>query len=244
MERNATFTYEFYRELLRRVTAEFEPATVSAFDTTGDRLRAFVRHDIDVSVERAVKLAEVEHDAGVAATYMVLTDSPLYDLDEHAREIRRLADLGHEVGLHYDLTDDDGSRQELAATVPEIAASRDRLASVLAESVDSVSFHRPTEQVIEGPGTVAGMVNAYREELLEAYLSDSMGRWREGPPVEQIDALANPPRLQILTHPVWWGVDHRSQVEWLLDAADSLDELDDAARTELENIYPDIAHHL
>ena len=61
-----------------------------------------LRHDVDLSLDAAVRMAELEHDAGATATYFLMTESVFYNLDssEGVAAIERLRALGHRVGLH------------------------------------------------------------------------------------------------------------------------------------------------
>ena len=62
------------------------------------------RHDVDVSMHRAARLAEIEAERGVVATYFVNPRSVFYNLLEPEIEVllRRIRSLGHEIGLHFD----------------------------------------------------------------------------------------------------------------------------------------------
>ena len=64
----------------------------------------FLRHDIDFSLEMCLPMAEVEASRGIQATYYVLLNGP-YNVDDEngRRHLLRLVELGHEIGLHYDL---------------------------------------------------------------------------------------------------------------------------------------------
>src|SRR5439155_2531726 len=61
-----------------------------------------LRHDVDLSLNAAVRLAELEAEAGARATYFLMTESVFYNLDsEEGREaVERLRALGHRVALH------------------------------------------------------------------------------------------------------------------------------------------------
>ena len=67
--------------------------------TPGDLL---LRHDVDLSLDAAVTLAELEAGAGAQATYFLMTRSVFYNLasPEGERALARLRELGHRVGLH------------------------------------------------------------------------------------------------------------------------------------------------
>jgi hypothetical protein len=149
---------------------------------------------------------------GVRASYMVMLVSPLYRAEEPGSraKLARLVELGHEVGLHFDIHDRDhaGHAPDLAAIERRLRAAAHRLEQLTSRPVQSVSFHRPVRPLQRGPLYVAGLVNAYAAPLMAWYLSDSKGSWREGDPLA---SLRNPagPVLQVLIHPVWWDEEHR-----------------------------------
>ena len=62
------------------------------------------RHDVDVSMHRAARLAEIEAERGAVATYFVNPRSAFYNLrsPKSRRLLRRIRSLGHEIGLHFD----------------------------------------------------------------------------------------------------------------------------------------------
>ena len=60
---------------------------------------AILRHDVDTKPHRALSMARLEHSMGISSTYYF----------RHTREvfkpqiIREVADLGHEIGYHYEV---------------------------------------------------------------------------------------------------------------------------------------------
>jgi hypothetical protein len=204
---SADWSYEYLRRLTAKVKSRYALTTLAnAPEVLASEARtAFIRHDVDVSLERAQKLATLERSWGVTATYHVMLSCPFYDVhDASARAaLAAIRASGHEVGLHYHPTHDEAASPPHAAD-EEIDGACRRLEDLLGEPVRSVSFHLPPPGLIGGPLRVAGRVNAYAAPLLDWYLSDSRGRWREGEPLVTLDK----PRssyLQILVHPLWWG---------------------------------------
>lgn len=59
---------------------------------------AVLRHDVDRLAGRALVLAEIEHELGIPATYFFRTRRHVFD---HA-VIRKIQELGHEIGYHYE----------------------------------------------------------------------------------------------------------------------------------------------
>lgn len=62
-----------------------------------------LRHDIDVRLDTALRLAELEHERGLCATYFVLNTARYWREPGLLDALRRIQDLGHEVGWHNDL---------------------------------------------------------------------------------------------------------------------------------------------
>lgn len=239
------FSYDYYRTLLRTLQANFDLRTLSEYQSrrpTDERV-AFVRHDVDVCLERAVEMAEIEHELGVRSTYMLIPDSPLYDIEEEKDLLHLIHEFGHEIALHCDLepaapSGVDASADGLSRTeLRQIEEDKRRLEAIDIQPITSLSFHRPSERVLEGPRTIAGMVNAYNPDLLSAYISDSSGRWREGNPIESITANAAADRLQVLTHPIWWGTHHLPPLERFSSVAAEFGVLDERMYAELVSIY-------
>ena len=217
----ADFSYAYFRRLICTAQAHFDLHTVAeapAALRAGGRPKLILRNDVDVSLTRALRLAEVEAELGARATYMVMTNSPLYAVDAPASRavLRRLTALGHEVGLHFDFADP--AEREAGAAVeavePAIVAACERLEAASGQPVRSLSFHRPLPQFLRGPWYVTGRVNAYARELMDWYLSDSGGRWRQGEPLPMLERPTRPV-LQLLTHPIWWDEAHAAPADRL-----------------------------
>ncbi|RJR46514.1 MAG: hypothetical protein C4567_02220 [Deltaproteobacteria bacterium] len=219
---NEHFHYDYFRELLTVAKDKFvlhllkeAPLVLAA----GAGPALLLRHDVDVSLKRAYAMAEIEHRLGVAATYMVLADSPLYRLatPESRGIIRDLQAMGHEVALHFaapaDPGEDEGRWQELESRV---LGAKALLEDILQAEVASISFHKPITRLLRGPLKIFNLVNAYSRELMDWYLSDSRGRWREGEPLPKLRQPAKP-LLQLLIHPIWWGETHLGAMERMED---------------------------
>ena len=93
------FTLKKYRELisaLRDAGYEFVTYAEYAEGRGGNRL-IVMRHDVDRSVAKACAMAQVEREMGVWASYYVRER-----FLEEKEAIGLLADMGHEVGYHYE----------------------------------------------------------------------------------------------------------------------------------------------
>lgn len=223
---SSDFSYGYFRQILQAIQSNFEwhllCDALEILDTSG-KPKLILRHDIDISLKMALKMAEIEHDFGICATYMVITNAPFYCLDDKVSKdiLRQLIAMGHEVALHFDL--DDAERNNhctISLLDAKIQSACKQLEQIIDRPVHSISFHRPMPQFLRGPLTVSGMINAYAQELMDWYLSDSKGCWREGEPLPK---LLRPEKslLQLLIHPFWWGDEHMSPEDRLQEFFDA-----------------------
>jgi hypothetical protein len=135
----------------------------------------FWRHDVDVSVTAAVKLAEWEHERNVKSTYYLMRTSPFYSRMDAMEAADAIADLGHTIGLHIDL------RQ----TRPAVTHL-------------PVSYHCPTPDLIWQD--VPAWENANALVWKGRYYSDSRGRFAYGDPEDH----QGPWPISLNLHPEWW----------------------------------------
>jgi hypothetical protein len=204
---SADWSYAYLCALMTKVASRRRFAVLSAAPHALARPEpvAFVRHDVDMSLERARALAEREAEWGVVATYHVMLSSPFYDVSSPASRaaLATIASLGHEVGLHFHAPQD-GVLDHADEADEVVARACERFEDITGVAPLSVSFHLPTATSMGGPLLVGGRVNAYAGPLVAWYLSDSRARWREGEPKLSLDS-PRAEHLQLLVHPVWWG---------------------------------------
>ena len=199
------FTEEGYRACLALAAAcwRFE-----SFGTASATPHVLWRHDVDVSPNRALRLAEIENTRGVKATYFFLLHSEFYSCFEKSIRaiMRRIAGLGHDIGLHFDVAFYDDI-VDLASLERRILFEANLVAELAAAQPGAVSFHNPTPQQLEryDQPRLAGLANAYGRPLQTGYhyVSDSNGYWRFNRLHDVLAARANP-ALHVLTHPEWW----------------------------------------
>jgi hypothetical protein len=155
----------------------------AGFDETPEPGCLFLRHDVDLSLDAALAMAEIEAEHDARATYLLMTESVFYNLasSEGVAAIARLRELGHRVGMH--------------AVHPNVE---------LDERFDPVvAWHNPRPAYMSE--TIPGAVNAYSEPWFApaTYRSDSNQHWRAGCPHEELRA-GSFPWLQLLVHPEIW----------------------------------------
>lgn len=177
----------------------------------------YLRHDVDNTLQAALRMAETEANAEAPATYLVMVRSENYNpfTPANVRRLRRIRDLGHEIGLHFAVQAHDCAAvaKDLPSCVREDAAL---LELALGEQVRVFSFHNPAvreQYTIEVPG----LVNAYADRFFAdaCYLSESNMRWPSGSPIDVL-ASGEDSVVQILVHPLSYSADLRSDRDVLL----------------------------
>jgi len=192
------FSLGHYRELLR--AAKAGGYRLAGFDRPPERGVIILRHDVDLSLEGALAVAEAEAAEGAWSTWFLMTRSVFYNLasSDGERAIERLRALGHRVGHH--------------AVWPHVDLD-DRFDPV-------VAWHNPDPEYMQAP--IPGAVNVMEAPFFdpEHYRSDSNQHWRHGCPHGDLEGGAFE-WLQLLTHPEIWAFDGatmRESMESMLDA--------------------------
>jgi hypothetical protein len=202
------FDYLTYWEMLGHLTATHRAVRFVDLQSSFPEDPFFIlRHDVDYSPQAALELAEQESARGIHATYFLLPNSLYYNLLDpaHAEVPKRLADLGHEVGLHYDarlfrsFTPD---RWEHLMRV-QIAV----LEMLSGAAVTSVAMHQPALHGDDPLRGAVGVLNAYDDRFVREmpYYSDSCRAWRD----EAWSTLA----VHRALHPINWSVRDRNRSE-------------------------------
>jgi hypothetical protein len=187
-------------------------------DADPDRRHLILRHDVDFCLETAAEMAALEARHGLTATYFVLLRSEFYNVASPAARaaLRRIADAGHDLGLHFDAELHGGKgRADLDAAAAE---ERVLLERFVGRAIHAVSYHRPGPHGLGGTERIGGCLNAYGPRFTQAmgYCSDSKGAWHHGSPSEH-PAIKAGRALQLLTHPIWWMGTKRSPTTRLSD---------------------------
>jgi hypothetical protein len=204
------FTNSSYRSMLGALrTAGHDFVSFSEAEALLEQGARFVllRHDVDLELESALAMAELEAAEGIAATYFFMVRTEHYNVfsTDGSACVERILALGHFLGLHFD-----AAAYPHDAPVPFLTEACAREANLLeawfGRPVVAVSYHRPNQQILQGnPALSAPRPHSYMPLFTGEiqYLSDSQGRWGRGHPLKSAAFAAGKP-LHLLIHPVWW----------------------------------------
>jgi hypothetical protein len=200
------FTETEYRKLLKIARANWEIIPFVEYKRPGKV--CLWRHDVDFSVHRAYRLAQIEAEEGIKATYFILLHSEFYNALEG--EITDLffgiRELGHDLGLHFDPTFYAARLPSNDDLIALLQFEQRILAETFQTEIQAFSFHNPdTADWLVEQDEMGGMINAYGQHFKKhyGYCSDSNGYWRFRR-LHDVLAAAEDEKLQVLTHPCWW----------------------------------------
>lgn len=163
----------------------------------------YLRHDIDLHLNKVTEVATIEAERHIQATYYValtLHYNPHYP--ENQGILKQLQHMGHEVGLHYDMTtyptDPHEARRHLDREVEALGA-------IVGKRVRTICMHQPhkgqADPFLDLDEYVHPLNSQCKKNLL--YISDSCRAWRDesllccfGPD--------GPERVLLNTHPELW----------------------------------------
>ncbi len=205
------FSLECYSETLHAyLDAGYAVTSFEEYLADPQPKHLILRHDIDNSIEQAMRVAKVDAEAGCSASVFLRVHARGYnlmDLPSMAR-IREMQAFGHEVQLHLE-----GGINEVVGGTNLESADRQRTVfeAAVGKPLGGFSLHEPArmggiafgnELLNHWSDTVR--YHSYEERFMMPslkYLSDSSGNWREGHFALWVDKV---PVLQVLTHPFWW----------------------------------------
>jgi len=199
------FTFDNYCALLDLAKANYRFVNHKEALSASDRFIIW-RHDIDQSINRAVRLAVIEAAKGISATYFLNPHCDFYSLLEHDqhRKVGEIIRLGHEIGLHFDAHFYTiNSEAELDQLVAKEAGW---LREWFGVEVATFSFHNPNSFLLTcEKEEYGGLINCYSNKFKKqiAYCSDSNGYWRHRR-LYDVLVTAGDYCLQVLTHPECW----------------------------------------
>lgn len=98
------FTFRKYRELCDAMSnSDYTLLTVEKHLTLNNKPVKYIilRHDVDLKPERSLKIAQIEREFDISSTYYFRMTDEVYQ----PVLIKQIAELGHEIGYHYEVLD-------------------------------------------------------------------------------------------------------------------------------------------
>ena len=216
MDKKLEFTYKSYQELIELLKKNNYNVCDYYNYKKYDKC-VILRHDVDLSLEKALEMAKFENSLGVYSTYYILLSTNFYNIfsKKYKEIIYNIIKLGHKIGLHFDVRNYDINNEiELEKY---IRYEIEIMEKALEMKIDNVAFHRTLKWCLEGNFHFEGIINSYSYEFFKdfKYVSDSRMNWRE--PVIDIIESNEYDKLHVLTHAFGFGNSNQSFHDVLLE---------------------------
>lgn len=176
-----------------------------------------LRHDIDFDLAMANKMAALENEMGVKATYFFMLRSASYNLleIENARLVSQIRKYGHQISLHFDpiIYENFVNGVELELNIFE---------KFFDMKPECISIHKPAEFFLQYDSLIADIRHTYQSCYTKqiSYFSDSQGEFRHGNPLDS-EAFRLNRSIHLLIHPIWWVTDNFAPVDILNNFLDT-----------------------
>ena len=215
------FHYEEYEKFLKKISRG-----TNFYESPMPHDFLIMRHDVEFSVERALKIAQLDEANGITSVFFFQVISGAYNPFSviNRAKINKISDLGHEVGLHFYVTHI--SPNDMSDLEKQFQIQKNLFETGLGLDCKSFSFHRPPKWVLEiRDDTLFGVKNAYGASYFEfsscpqdiIYIADSGHKWNYGYPSDNLGKA----KLQILIHPDEWcengSTDEKSHFKSLIE---------------------------
>lgn len=198
------FTTSQYIELLKLAKVNYK--FIGYQDIPENERFILWRHDCDYSLNRSLRLAQIENKEQIKSTYFLNPHCDFYNLLEKSQSqiVQEILTLGHDIGLHFDANYYDiQSENQLDKLIQKESTWLNDWFGIIPTVF---SFHNPSEFLLSCEReTYGGLLNCYSKTFKDtiSYCSDSNGYWRFRRLRDVLEKGADF-RLQVLTHPAWW----------------------------------------
>lgn len=194
------FTYDWIIDRLQSLDASY--GCIPLREWQGEDA-LILRHDVDLDIGMAHRLAMREFEAGLRGSFFFLLTCDTYNCQsrENRARLREIEGNGGEVALHFDPSIyETVDESELAVLANREAAV---LEDIVGRRVTSVSLHNPS--INNQYPMLPGWNNAYDPSIFnpDIYLSDSRMNFREDP--VEFFAKSRAGVKQLLLHPMHYG---------------------------------------
>ena len=205
------FSYNEYKNLIEIIRKHLP---IVDFTEVGENTKRFcvLRHDIEFSIDRALRFAKLENQIGVQSTYTVQLRNNTYNAlsEKNIKSIQYIKNLGHNIGLHQN-----PPVMSKPKLVDYILKDIETFEHYYDFEIDRFAFHRcgSNPQLLEWYVQVPNKINCYDRKFFHyfdkkpdkldvLYLSDSNHQWKYGYPLDFDFSKVD--KLQLLTHPFSW----------------------------------------
>jgi len=204
------FSYTEYRRILER----FQPKMKDFQDIDCSTSEfCILRHDVEFSIERALKMAKIDNEYGIRSSFFVQVLNTAYNPLSvfNNKLLKQIESLGHYIGLHFYVSNIEEG--DVITLQQELIRQTEILQACIDKKIDRFSYHRPPKWTLKlDTSKFSELINAYSYPYFEfienglpskvKYIADSNHRWNYDHPLN----IKNYRCFQLLIHPDEWSI--------------------------------------
>jgi len=203
-----TFSLRFYKKILAALKESFDAnyvvSEIPQIFSQIMRPKFIIRHDIHHSLNKGLKLAQIEKEYSIRASFMIDLLSPHYNLKENLSMVREIIELGHEIGvyIHHNSLGIKGP-DKINLKEEEIITQCIHLEALTKKRIHSISFPKEFFNIPEKSFFISQKVSASSKTMMDGALSDDRDFKDQK---KLLSKIRNPKKkiLQVLIHPELW----------------------------------------
>jgi len=206
------YSMQQYRDFLEN--AKIGKFSIRSFDEYAagqidqETANLFIRHDVDISLSRTLKMAAIEKELGIHSTYFFRLHAERYTYEQAIPVIKKLADDGFGIGLHYETLSVAKGDKDTAIEIFENEIQKLReIAPISVVAAHGQKGYKNRDIWEDVDKSTLRISSAY-DMKSDIYLSDAGGkrlRNKDGKHLlERIHEAKSGQTVQILIHPDWW----------------------------------------
>jgi hypothetical protein len=206
------YRFARFKEFLEVIKGDkYSILTFSDYDAgiiNTEKVNVILRHDVDISLKRTIRMAEIQKELGVVATYFFRLHAEKYSFEDAIPVIKQLVESGFKIGLHYEtLSQAQGNREQAIQMFKDDVQRLREFVSVSTVAAHGQKGYK-NRDIWENIDQEAIQVRSAYDVKHDLYLSDAGGKRLSGYDDKYLfDRIyeAKPGQIvQVLIHPDWW----------------------------------------
>lgn len=207
------FSYDEYSEIIKYLSTFLNITDFIKIKHNSSNF-LLLRHDIEFSPSRALKMGELENNLSAKSSFFFQMRNSAYNIAaiENIKIIKELIKMGHQIGIHVHKNGNNFiSIKELK---DHVITEKKLFEKITGIKIDRFSFHRPNFFELDSNLNIRNLINTYNKKYFTffkkrkiknpyiKYYSDSLHKWEHGHPLKNKKYHK---RVQLLTHPYSWS---------------------------------------
>lgn len=213
------FNYKNYKNLIHTVKTKCE-IVATPLPNTNTR-HAVWRHDVDISLDDATKMAKIEYDEDISSMYNIMMSSPFYNLftEDNVSNLHTIIDYNHVLGLHFDPTVYTDKKQSTKNDILSfVTKEKNAIQEITGVNLKTFTLHNPSLisnllYVYFDTDTIADLININSNTIKTSYEYCSDSNMTEIIEKINYNLKTGTKNIHILTHPIWWSPPSLSKKE-------------------------------